>query len=190
MEDKEIISSISRFLTCLHEANSINAIMAYEGNATKIYFASYFKDIGWQGRKPRTKFDYINSILDLGYSLLFNFIDSILLCFGFDTYVGVLHKKFYMRKSLTCDIIEPFRCLIDKLVRKSIHLKQFKEEDFDIIQNEYILNKDSRANYVIIIMKEILKYKNDIFMYIKLYYRAFMKDKRVSDYPIFLPELV
>lgn len=118
--------------------------------------------------------------------MLFNFIDSLLNCFGFDTYVGVLHTRFYMRKSLTCDIIEPFRCIIDRLVRKSINLKQFKKEDFEVMQNEYILKYSIRSQYVTIIMKEILKYKNDIFVYIKYYYRAFMKNKNFDDYPYFL----
>lgn len=188
-EYKQNILLIKNYVLMLENANSINEIMAYEGNVSKLFFSSFFDDIGWRGRKPRTKFDYINSILDLAYSLLFNFVDSLLQCFGFDTYVGVLHTKFYMRKSLTCDMVEPFRCIVDKLIRKSINLKQFKEEDFEIKQNEYHFKKDVRVKYVSNIMKEILKYKSAIFIYIKYYYRAFMKDKSINDYPVFLLEL-
>ena len=87
-----------------------------------------FEGLNWKGRKPRIKFDYINSSLDIGYTVLFTFIEVIANSFGFDIYVGVLHKQFYMRKSLICDFVEPFRTIIDEQVKKSINLKQIKEE--------------------------------------------------------------
>ena len=32
----------------------------------------------WLGRKPRVKSDYINAILDIGYTYLFNFVECCL----------------------------------------------------------------------------------------------------------------
>ena len=52
--------------------------------------------------------------MDIGYTYLFNFIDALLRLYGFDTYLGFYHKEFYQRKSLVCDVVEPFRCIIDK----------------------------------------------------------------------------
>lgn len=172
---KSDIELLYNYIDKVNESPDTYTIMAYEGNASKVFFNNYYGEFDWKGRKPRTRIDYINSILDLGYSILFNFIDSILSCFGFDTYVGILHKQFYMRKSLVCDIIEPFRCIVDKTVRKGINLKQFKVEDFILNKNEYLLKLTERPNYVNVLLKAILEYKDDIFIFVKYYYRCFMK---------------
>lgn len=112
----------------------------------KLYFKHEFDCVDWKGRKPRIKSDYVNSILDIGYSMLFNVIDSLLDLFGFDVYCGVLHKEFYMRKSLVCDLMEPFRPIIDTQIRKSINLKQFSESDFNFRNGAYVLNWDFNKN--------------------------------------------
>lgn len=137
------------------------------------------------GRKPRIKYDYINVLMDIGYNILFNFIDSILQVFGFDVYCGVLHTCFYMRKSLVCDIMEPFRPIVDWQIRKSINLGQFREEDFVVCKKQYHLEYKKAAQYTRIFFEAILKYREEIFVYIRDYYRSFMKGKGVRDYPIF-----
>lgn len=55
------------------ESLELNKIMGIEGMAAKVYFARIFNRIDWNGRKPRIKIDYINSLLDIGYSILFSF---------------------------------------------------------------------------------------------------------------------
>ena len=162
-----------------------NSLLAIEGNAAKIYFTRIFNRIKWKGRKPRIKFDYVNSLLDIGYTILFNFIDAILQVFGFDTYQGVLHTNFYMRKSLVCDLIEPFRVIIDWKVRKGIQLGQFKESDFIKVGEQWQLEYKKSSLYSGILMEELLDYKEEIFLYIRAYYRAFMKEKDITEYPIY-----
>ena len=164
---------------------SLQEIIGIEGMASKVYFPRIFNNAKWIGRKPRIKFDYINSLLDIGYNILFNFIDAILQVFGFDVYCGVLHKCFYMRKSLVCDIMEPFRPIIDWQIRKSINLGQFKEEDFVIIKRQYNLEYKKSTQYTRILFESILEYREDIFIYVRDYYRCFMKGKSIDDYPKF-----
>ncbi len=105
--------------------------------------------------------------------------------YGFDTYCGVLHKQFYMRKSLSCDLIEPFRIIVDIQVRKSVNLKQFVKEDFEINNLSYRLKWDCNKKYVSILLSAILEHKNEIFIYIQSYYRAFIKSKRTEEFPIY-----
>lgn len=162
-----------------------SSLLAIEGNAAKIYFARVFNRIKWKGRKPRIKFDYVNSLLDIGYTILFNFIDAILQVFGFDTYQGVLHTNFYMRKSLVCDLMEPFRVIIDWKVRKGIQLGQFKESDFIKVGEQWQLEYKKSSQYSGILMEELLDYKEEIFLFIRAYYRAFMKEKDITEYPIY-----
>ncbi len=168
-----------------NEEVSRESLLGYEGNASRVYFPRIFFNTEWKNRKPRIKFDYLNSLLDIGYTILFNFIDCILNVFGFDVYKGVLHTDFYMRKSLVCDIVEPFRPLIDWKVRTGINLGQFKKEDFVFINNSWQLQYKKSALYGSVFMEELLENKEMIFLYIRSYYRAFMKGTPIGKYPVF-----
>ena len=182
---KEAIQYLNDYSSKADTAVSINELMAYEGLASKIYFKNHFNNVMWQGRQPRLKRDYINSSLDVGYTLLFSFIDSLLESYGFDVYCGIFHRQFYMRKSLVCDMVEPFRPIIDHTVKKAINLKQIKPEDFILINNQYQLQWKESPRYVKLFMEPILERKDGIFLYIKDYYRSFMKDAEISDYPFY-----
>ncbi|PIP17918.1 MAG: CRISPR-associated endonuclease Cas1, partial [Parcubacteria group bacterium CG23_combo_of_CG06-09_8_20_14_all_35_9] len=48
-------------------------LLGIEGNLSKRFFSQYFSEINWYKRLPRTKVDITNLLLDLGYTLLFNF---------------------------------------------------------------------------------------------------------------------
>lgn len=135
--------------------------------------------------REKAKNDYINSTLDIGYTVLFNFMDALLRIYGFDTYCGVLHRQFYMRKSLVCDVMEPFRAIVDHQIRKSINLQQCAEEDFQLVDHRYLLKWKENQKYIQFLMKGILQYKMDIFVYVQQFYRAFMKQKDAKDYPVF-----
>lgn len=184
---KEGISILDSYVKKLEKEREItrDTLMGYEGNAAKVYFPRIFNTFNWKSRKPRIKFDYINSLLDIGYTILFNFIDCLLHIYDFDVYQGVLHTSFYMRKSLTCDLMEPFRCIIDWRVRKGINLGQFKKEDFVEIDYQWQLEYKKSSVYTGIFLEDILKNKDSIFIYIRSYYRAFMKGKSIDNFPIY-----
>lgn len=179
---KEAIEKIDDYILKVSSAESIQQIMGYEGNASRLYFQGHFNNIVWKGRKPRIKIDMVNSLLDIGYTILFNYIETILCIYGFDLYVGVLHRNFYMRKSLVCDLVEPFRVLIDVQTKKSINLGQFKEEDFVIFNNRWELNWKKSGQYTAIYLKVLLEHKEEIFRYIQSYYRCFMQQKPIEEY--------
>ncbi len=162
------------------------SILGVEGSASKIYFAEMFAFANWKGRKPRIKPDYINSALDIGYTVLFNVIDAVTGIYGFDTYYGVLHKCFYMRKSLICDLMEPFRTIIDMTVRKGINLRQIKEEDFEEVNGKYVLKYEKSSEYTALFLGAIMETKEELFLYIQGYYRKFMKSANVDEFPMFL----
>lgn len=181
----ECINLLTGYIEKLQNTKSISEIMGYEGLSSKVYFKAYFNNVLWNGRKPRTKYDMINSLLDIGYTVLFNFIEALLNIYGFDLYVGVLHKEFYMRKSLVCDIVEPFRPIIDRQIKKSINLNQFKKDDFLIQDFRYNLKWEKSAEYISIFLKSIMNYKINIFLYIQKYYRSFARNSNIEKYPYF-----
>lgn len=158
-------------------------LLGIEGYATKIFFKEYFRELDWYKRMPRTKVDIYNVLLDMGYTFLFNYVDSLLRLYGFDTYRGFYHKLFFQRKSLTCDVMEPFRCIIEKQLLKSFHLKQIDKNDFQFSNGRFSLKFDKNQKYTTIFLEAILSHKEEIFTYVKNFYKCVLNEN--ADFPIF-----
>lgn len=158
-------------------------IMGIEGIAAKTYFNRMFKEFNWQGRQPRLKRDKINLLLDIGYTILFNYLEALLNIYGFDIYKGNLHREFYKRKSLVCDIIEPFRPIVDYKIRKCINLGVFDKYVFYLDNHQYRLDWKYNSDYMSQILEEIITYRKCIFDYIQSYYRWVMKNKGIEEFP-------
>lgn len=184
-DQKVLINEIESYLHQNDQDLDLKKILGIEGITTKLFFREWFKDVPWSGRKPRTKIDITNTLLDIGYTYLFNLIDAMLNLYGFDVYRGVYHRNFYQRKSLVCDIVEPFRCIIDKQIKKAYNLGQIKQEDFTERKGQYTLNFNKNKEYTGWMLESIMKYKKDIFLYVQNYYRAFMQNKPIEQYPEF-----
>jgi CRISPR-associated protein Cas1 len=157
-------------------------LLGLEGSASKFFFQSYFKELGWKRRAPRSKIDIPNYLMDIGYTMMFNFCDAMLGIYGFDAYKGFYHKLFFQRKSLACDIMEPFRSVIDKQILKSYHLGQIKEKDFKISKGVYGLGFEEQKIYLEIFAAAIMERKEEIFCYVRDYYYHTMNG---SDFPEF-----
>lgn len=182
---RNTIEKLSLYIERVSDTNDLQELMGIEGNAAKIYFKHEFDNVEWKGRKPRVKNDYVNSALDIGYSVLFNIVEALLDIYGFETYCGFLHKEFYRRKSLVCDMVEPFRVIIDEVVRKGINLKQIKEEDFNNVNGSYRLKWEKNRSYILLFVKAVLDYKKEVFLYFQSFYRAFMKSLPTDNYLVF-----
>jgi CRISP-associated protein Cas1 len=166
-------------------ASCSKELLGIEGSASKVFFSTYFRKNDWIRREPRTKRDINNLLMDIGYTYLFNFVEAMISLYGFDLFCGVYHTFFYQRKSLVCDLVEPFRCIIDKSLRKAFSLKQIAEEDFYVQNGMVTLKYKNQGKYTSIFVKALLEYKEDIFLYIQAYYRWIMKDKDIKEFPVF-----
>jgi len=183
---KEAIGKMDLYIKNLEEdVLDMYTILGVEGSASRLYFPQIFSNTAWNGRKPRIKADYVNASLDIGYTVLFNLIDALVNVYGFDEYYGVLHRCYYLRKSLVCDLMEPFRPIIDYAVRKGINLRQIKEADFKVENGKYMLEWKNSKKYTNLFLSEILEYRDEIFIYVQSYYRAFMKGKSYREFPYF-----
>ena len=161
----------------------LNDILGIEGMASKVYFKNMFGDIGWNGRKPRAKRDIPNVLLDIGYTQLFYMMEALLNLYGFDIYKGFYHQTFYQRKSLICDMVEPFRPWIDRRIRKAFKLNQIHEDDFIFTNGQYRLFGKTSKPYLAFMLKNLLKQKNTMFYFVQSFYRAFMQGKQIQEYP-------
>lgn len=183
--EKEDILKIKDLILEVKNAKDNQELLGIEGTASKIFFKNYFKNTEFNGRRPRCKDDIFNLLLDIGYYYLFNFIEANLELYGFDTYYGFYHRLFFQRKSLVCDLIEPFRCIIDRRIKKSWNLKQIDKNDFYFENGQFHVKKEFNKKYSQLFLKEILKYKEKIFLYFQSHYRSFIKGVEIEHFPNF-----
>ena len=181
----EAITQCEAALNTLPDINDYNQLMGLEGTIAKSFFSAYFQNQNWKGRHPRMKSDIMNVTLDIGYTILFNFLESFIRMFGFDLYVGVYHRLWFKRKSLVCDLMEPFRCIIDHATLLAFNRKQFSEKDFTLVKQEFCLKYEKCADYYKVFYGALIIYKTEVFKYVQQYYRCFMGCKSVKEYPLF-----
>lgn len=178
-------STLEAAINSLPDISDYDKLMGIEGTAAKSFFKAFYQNHDWHQRRPRTKCDALNASMDIGYTMLFNYIECFLRMFGFDLYVGVYHRLWFKRKSLVCDIMEPFRPIVDKAIRTAWNRKQFSEKDFVIQKGEYRLRYEKNGYYCKVFFDALIPYKAKAFKYVQDYYRCFMGKKSVSQYPLF-----
>lgn len=171
-------------MSAIDGAQNHDSLLGIEGNASKEFFGAYFEPIGWSWRQPRVKADVPNFLLDIGYTMMFNFIDALLRLYGFDTYKGCYHKLFFARKSLACDIVEPFRSLIDKEVLKTHTLKRIQEKDFALKGGKFTLSFEHSSKYAQIFLEAIMSNREEIYTYVQGFYRFIMNGEN-NPFPVF-----
>lgn len=174
---KHAMELLGRLKAEIRRVDNQKEILGNEGIAAKVFFSTYYRKIGWTGRTPRTKKNIQNLLLDIGYTFLFHFVDGLLRIYGFDTYKGVYHTDFYQRKSLVCDVMEPFRPLIDNAMLKAYGLSQVNPKDFAFCNGAFLLKPEARQKYARIFSRAILNEKEAMYRYVQTFYRHFMDDR-------------
>jgi CRISPR-associated endonuclease Cas1 len=116
-------------------SDRVEAVRGYEAAAARLIFQrvkSLVKVPGFAGRprEPRKKADFFNSLLDLAYHLLFCRLNVLVRVSGLNPYLGFLHSQRDNYESLVCDLQEPFRARMDRMVVKLINRQVFKASDF------------------------------------------------------------
>lgn len=82
-----------------------------EAHAAKIYFNNLFGN-----RFFRNDDNSINKALNYGYSILLSTINKEIAICGYLTQIGINHKNQFNEFNLSCDLMEPFRSVIDNFV--------------------------------------------------------------------------
>lgn len=80
-----------------------------EGHAAKVYFNSLFgMDF------TRTGDSGYNAVLNYGYSILLSAFSREVVGCGYITQCGIFHRNEFNKFNLSCDMMEPFRILVDR----------------------------------------------------------------------------
>ena len=95
-----------------------------EGHAAKVYFNLLFGVTFNRDDKENV----INMALDYGYSILLSLFNREIVSNGYITNIGLFHKNKFNHFNLSCDLMEPFRPLVDKMVVE-MNIKNFSTEE-------------------------------------------------------------
>lgn len=80
-----------------------------EGHAAKVYFNAIFGNGFKRGNGMA-----VDSALNYGYSLLLSAFNREIVASGFVTQIGIAHHNTFNHFNLSCDLMEPFRVLVDR----------------------------------------------------------------------------
>ncbi len=106
-----------------------------EGHAAKVYFNALFgKDF------VRNNNDNINAALNYGYAILLSTINKEVITGGYLTQLGIHHKNEFNEFNLSCDLMEPFRVIVDNFVYFNQERElntNYKLDIVNILNNSY-----------------------------------------------------
>lgn len=115
-----------------------------EGHAAKVYFNLLFgKDF------IRGKGDNVNIALDYGYTILLSVFNREIVSKGYITPLGINHKNEFNQFNLSCDLMEPYRPLIDYIVYNNadrVFEKTYKYKLINVINETVTI--DNKEQYV------------------------------------------
>ncbi len=98
-----------------------------EGHAAKVYFNAMF------GKKfSRSDECPVNAMLNYGYGIILSCFNREIVCSGYSTMLGLFHNNMFNNFNFGCDIMEPFRPIVDRTV-KNINPKKFETEEKRLI---------------------------------------------------------
>lgn len=116
----------------LHDASN------REGHAAKVYFNALF-GMGF----TRSEENITNAALNYGYSIILSAFNREIVAQGYLTQIGIFHDNMFNPFNLSCDLMEPFRILVDRKV-KSLNIIEFTSEEKHILVD--ILNETVSIN--------------------------------------------
>lgn len=108
---------------------TINDVTNREGHAAKVYFNALF------GMKfTRDDDNVTNAALNYGYSLILSIINRDVVAGGYNTELGLFHDSIFNPFNLSCDLMEPFRIIVDRYIFFHSYTKFEKEEKHSIAE--------------------------------------------------------
>jgi CRISPR-associated protein Cas1 len=116
---REIVRDVQK----ARRASTLDGLRGHEGAAGARYFAALKRLVpaqwGFTKRIYHPPTDPVNALLSLGYTLLLKDTTAAVQLVGLDPFLGFFHAIDYGRPSLSLDLMEPFRPMVDRLVMGS-----------------------------------------------------------------------
>lgn len=118
-----------------------NDVTNREGFAAKVYFNSLFgPDF------TRDRICSVNAALNYGYTVLLSCVNREVVAAGYLTQLGIHHRNDMNSFNYSCDLIEPFRVIVDEYVYfsppDSFLTSEYKREIVSLLQKKVKLEKE------------------------------------------------
>lgn len=128
-----------------------------EARAARVYFRILFG----AGFNRRTE-NNINSALNYGYAILMSLINRAVVIHGYNTDIGINHHSIRNPFNLSCDLIEPFRPIVDSYVYLNGERKlvfEYRCELIELMTHKIIYNNRNMdvQNAVEVFMEDVFK---------------------------------
>lgn len=148
------IEEITALLESLRLQETIETIMAVEGNIRQIYYKCFNKilndeDFEFESRSRRPPKDRINSLISFGNSMIYSLTLSQIYQTQLDPRIGYLHTTNDRRFSLNLDISEVFKpIIVDRTIFSVINKKIITKKDFNKDLGGIILKDEGRMKFI------------------------------------------
>ncbi len=131
------LGAMHHSLDWVEKSRSISEVNGFEGNAAKAYFAVLAAivplDFAFSGRSTRPPRDAFNSMISLGYSMLYQNVIGAIERHGMNPFIGFLHQDSRNHATLASDLMEAWRApIIDDTVLRLILEGTVNPGDFSV----------------------------------------------------------
>ena len=124
----DCIKYLENGIKTVYETADKDIIMGIEGSCAKAYFDIFDRlilhqkeDFYLANRTKRPPLDRVNAMLSFLYTIAISSYTSALESVGLDSCLGFYHALRSGRSSLSCDLVEEFRCVVERLVLTMIN---------------------------------------------------------------------
>lgn len=162
---QQVAQKLAYYYTQIEKATTIDELRGIEGICAKEYFGVFEEIINpaglkWHGRSRRPAKDEVNALLNYGYAFLEREVRVLSIGAGLDERLGFLHVNNGRKDSLIYDLMELVRqSITDKLVLYSLCRKRIRKEDFEQLDDAYLLTEEGRGKWLNIYEKWMQKDK-------------------------------
>jgi len=163
------IKKIIELKTKVDNCNSIEEIMAIEGNIREYYYSSFDiiledEDFVFERRSRRPPRNRLNTLISFGNSLLYVAVLSEIYKTHLDPRIGFLHTTNFRRFTLNLDVAEIFKpIIVDRIIFTLVNKKMIQQKHFEEKLGGLVLKEKGRQIFVEEFdnrLKTTIKHKN------------------------------
>ncbi len=163
IEQANVLYSLDKYqeaekMIAYAEEVTVGDLTNREGHAAKLYFSTLFGNGFTRGVVDKT-----NRCLNYGYAVLLSAFNRAIVAQGYLTQLGIWHKNEYNNFNLSCDLMEPFRPLIDRITIRLAEKDDFKKELVNALNVKAAINgqQTTTENAINIYVRSVINALND-----------------------------
>ncbi len=148
------ISKIDELSKLIDNQNSVDELMAIEGNIRYEYYKAFKSIITNQDFRLKKRVKHppdneINALISFGNSMLYTIILSEIYKTHLDPRIGFLHTTNYRRFSLNLDVAEIFKpIIVDRVIFTVLNKKMLNKKSFEQKAQGLFMKEKGRKTFV------------------------------------------